>query len=238
MLKLFISYSHKDESYRQELDNHFAVLKREGQIEVWHDRCFELGDRVHRVINKNLEAADIVLFLVSANFLASDYCYTIEMPRTLERDRQGSVKILPVILRQCDWRNAPFGDISAMPRDGKSIESFSSHDDAYMEVVAEIRKAIALSSSAQIEKTKDVGLGADGDHELNPEYFPKTPVALTDSRRRFYVSQLVRKQAELVAVQADLETCQTKKQELKLNKDAEQLLKEMEELEKDLRRVE
>jgi len=143
MLKLFISYSHKDETHLRELDGHFSVMKSEGLVEVWHDRCFDLGNRVHTVIRDKLEAADVVLFLVSSNFLASDYCYKVEMHRTLERDRQGSVKILPVILRECDWRNAPFGDILAVPTDGRPIEDFSSRDKAYMEVVKMIRGAIA-----------------------------------------------------------------------------------------------
>jgi len=125
------------------LDGHFSVMKSEGLVEVWHDRCFDLGDRVHDVISEKLEAADVVLFLVSSSFLASNYCHKVEMPKTLERDRQGSVKILPVILRECDWRNAPFGDILAVPTDGKPIEDFSRRDKAYMEVVKVIRGAIA-----------------------------------------------------------------------------------------------
>jgi len=143
MLKLFISYSHKDEAHLQELDGHFSVMKSEGLVEVWHDQCFDLGDRVHDVISEKLEAADVVLFLVSSYFLDSNYCYKVEMPETLERAHQSSVRIVPVILRECDWLNAPFGGISAVPKYGKPIEDFSSRDKAYMEVVNVIKEEIA-----------------------------------------------------------------------------------------------
>jgi hypothetical protein len=85
MTRLFLSYSHQDEVLRKELEKHLAALQRSGVIDIWQDRRVGPGDEFGHEISKQLEAADIVLLLVSADFLASDYCFDIEMRRALER---------------------------------------------------------------------------------------------------------------------------------------------------------
>jgi predicted nucleotide-binding protein len=97
MLKLFISYSHKDEAYRKEL---LALIKglRLSDLTVWDDRQFSAGDEFAKVILEQIRSADLILLLISHDFMASDYCYEIEMPIALERHEQGSATVLPVIL--------------------------------------------------------------------------------------------------------------------------------------------
>jgi hypothetical protein len=85
MAKLFFSYSHKDDDLRDELETHLAPLLREGVIEVWHDRRIGAGKDFANEINRHLEEADIVLLLISPYFIASDYCYDIEMTRAMKR---------------------------------------------------------------------------------------------------------------------------------------------------------
>ena len=142
MLSIFFSYSHKDETVRDELEVHLSQLKRENTISVWHDRRIEAGDDFAGVINKNLEKANIILLLVSPYFLASDYCYEVEMQRALKKHELGEVTVIPIILDPCDWKNAPFGKLLAVPRDGKPISKYPNQHDAFLEIVQAIREIV------------------------------------------------------------------------------------------------
>lgn len=149
MAKLFFSYSHADEALRNELEKHLSILKRQGFIEPWHDRRIGAGGEFAREISQNLEAADVILLLVSADFLNSDYCYDIEMKRAMERHEAGEARVIPVILRPCDWHDAPFGKLLATPPDGKAVKSFPSLDDAFVLVVADIKQALRQMRQAK-----------------------------------------------------------------------------------------
>jgi hypothetical protein len=148
-MKLFFSYSHTDAQLRDELDKHLAMLKRQGVIEAWHDRRILAGDAFDREISDELEEAGIVLLLVSADFLASTCCYDVEMTRALERHAAGEARVIPVILRPCDWRSAPFGHLVAVPQDGKPIVKWASQDEAFLDVVHAIRTVAAGEQSAK-----------------------------------------------------------------------------------------
>jgi hypothetical protein len=160
MATLFFSYSHRDEALRNELEVHLSMLKRQGILETWHDRRIMPGEEFDKAISKNLEVADIILLLVSPDFLASDYCYDIEMQRAIARHEQNEACVIPVILRPCDWRHAPFGKLLVMPTDGKPVSKFSSQDDAFLEVVTAIRRVISERKPRQdvARPTKQDGL--------------------------------------------------------------------------------
>ncbi|HEY1601076.1 MAG TPA: toll/interleukin-1 receptor domain-containing protein [Pirellulales bacterium] len=143
MATLFFSYSHRDEALRDELETHFALMKRQGLITGWHDRRIGAGNEFAGKISENLERADIILLLVSPYFLDSDYCYDVEMQRALERHEQGQARVMPVILNPCDWRSAPFGKLLALPKDGKPITKYPNQHDALLEVVEAVRAAAA-----------------------------------------------------------------------------------------------
>lgn len=138
-LSLFISYSHKDDEWRAKLDSHLALLKRQNVFDVWHDRRIGAGREWAGDINDALERASVVLLLVSADFLASDYCYDREMKRALQRHDQGDARVVPVILRTCDWQSSDFGKLQAVPRDGRPIASHSDVDAAMTEVALALR---------------------------------------------------------------------------------------------------
>jgi hypothetical protein len=104
---LFFSYSHADEALRDRLEKHLAALQRQGLIDTWHDRRIQAGQDFGNEIDDHLNAADVVLLLVSADFLASDYCYDREMLRAMERHTSGDAVVIPVILRPCDWHDTP-----------------------------------------------------------------------------------------------------------------------------------
>jgi hypothetical protein len=143
---LLFSYSHKDESLRDRLETHLSVLKRQGAIETWHDRRLVAGDEFHARIGEELEHADIIVLLVSPDFLDSNYCTDVEMFRAMERHDSGAARVIPVILRPCDWHSAPFGKLLAAPRDGKPIVSWPDLDEAFLDVVRTIRAAIPKGS--------------------------------------------------------------------------------------------
>jgi hypothetical protein len=142
MALVFFSYSHADTEFRDQLERHLAMLKRQGQIEAWHDRLIRAGERIDDSISKNLEAADIILFLVSSDFLVSEYCYGVEVQKAVERHRAGSVKLVPVILRPCDWRSAPFGELLATPTDAKPVSKWTDRDEAWLDVVESIKRLL------------------------------------------------------------------------------------------------
>lgn len=142
MARIFFSYSHKDEALRNELETHLVMLQREGRIETWHDRKITAGDEFAGAIDAKLDSAEIVLLLVSPDFLASRYCYDVEVQRAMSRHEQGLARVIPVILRPCDWHNAPFGRLLAAPTDGKPITRWPDRDEAFLDVVKQIRAAL------------------------------------------------------------------------------------------------
>ncbi|MHB1400679.1 MAG: toll/interleukin-1 receptor domain-containing protein, partial [Trichloromonadaceae bacterium] len=149
MAKVFFSYSHRDEVLRDELEKHLSILRRQGFIEVWHDRRIGAGGELAREISQNLETADVILLLVSSDFLSSDYCYDIEMKRAMERHSAEEARVIPVILRPCDWHDAPFGKLLATPPDGKPVTRFPTLDDAFVMVVADIKQALRQMGQAK-----------------------------------------------------------------------------------------
>jgi hypothetical protein len=137
-----LSYSHEDEALRDPLEIQLAMLKRQGLIEAWHDRRIVAGSKLDGAISDKLEEADLILLLVSPDFIACDYCYDVEMTRALERHHASEARVIPVILRPCDWHSAPFGGLLATPRDGKAITKWPDIDEAFLDVVTAIRRAI------------------------------------------------------------------------------------------------
>jgi hypothetical protein len=160
MATLFFSYSHRDEALRDQLETHLSMLKRQGSIETWHDRRVTAGETFDGAISASLERADVVLLLVSPDFLDSDYCYDVEMTRALERHAGESCTVIPVILRPCDWHDAPFGKLLAAPRDGKPITQWPNIDEAFLDVTKAIKGALAKRGKSHKTATNPVaGVG-------------------------------------------------------------------------------
>lgn len=150
--RVFISYSHKDEELRDQLEVQLAMLKRQGLIETWHDRRMNAGDRFDWTISEELDAADIVLLLVSPDFLASDYCYKIEKARALERHEEGSARLISVILRPCDWTHTDLRQYLVTPTDGRPVTQWPDRDQAFLDVTRSIRQAIEEIGAAEEPK--------------------------------------------------------------------------------------
>ena len=152
-MKLFFSYAHKDEALRDTLATHLALLKRQGIITTWHDRDITAGTEWAQAIDSNLNTADIILLLISANFLTSDYCYDTEMHRALERHRNGEARVIPILLKPCDWKGAPFGKLQALPiahsAGAKPVTQWSNKDEAFTAIAVGIRQA-----AEELKKTR------------------------------------------------------------------------------------
>ena len=141
-LDVFFAYSHKDEALRDELDKHLSMLKRSGKISAWHDRRILGGKEWESEIDEHLKTADIILLLVSPDFMASDYCYKKEMTHAIERHRKGEARVIPVMLRPCDWQDAPFAGLQGFPKDMEPVTRWASRDEAFRDVAVGIRMVV------------------------------------------------------------------------------------------------
>jgi hypothetical protein len=139
-IELFYAYSHKDEDLRDEIEKHLAILRRQGVVKNWHDRRIDIGSEWQGQISDHLNTAKIILLLISSDFLASDYCYDVEMKRALERHNDGGARVIPVILRPVDWKGAPFEKLQALPKDTKPITTWANREaQGIRKVVGELR---------------------------------------------------------------------------------------------------
>lgn len=141
-LTLFYSYAYEDETLRNELEKHLSLLQRKGLIATWHDRQIVPGTDWAQAIDTHLNTASVILLLISPDFFASDYCYSIEMQRALERHEANEARVIPILLRPVDWKEAPFRHLQALPTNAKPITSWSNQDEAFADLAAGIRRAI------------------------------------------------------------------------------------------------
>ncbi|MCK9565105.1 MAG: right-handed parallel beta-helix repeat-containing protein [Methanothrix sp.] len=143
-VEVIISYSHKDEMLRDELEKHLSILKRQKLISTWYDRKIGAGEEWKGQIDEHLDSARIILLLISADFLASDYCYDIELKRAMERHESGQACVIPIILRPVEWKGAPFGKLQALPTNAEPIVSkkWGCTDEAFVDVARGLRAAV------------------------------------------------------------------------------------------------
>lgn len=150
MTTVFISYTHEDTELKKKLLQHLSPLKREGLIDVWHDELLRPGEHLDSSVQKKLAESDLVILLVSSGFISSEYCYEQEMKRAFKRQQEGSVRVVPLILRHCQWKDVPTGDgrtlaaFVALPKDGQPVmsSSWSSPDEAFDNAVSAIRNML------------------------------------------------------------------------------------------------
>ncbi len=152
--KIFYCYAHEDKPLRDELGRHLGPLRNQGWITEWHDQEIQPGTDWKQEINVHLSTADIVLLLISADFMDSDYCYGVEMQRALERHRTGEAQVLPIILRPTDWEETPIGELQALPTGGKAVVLWPVRDEAYRDVVRGIRGVVRVLLREEEERVR------------------------------------------------------------------------------------
>src|SRR5579884_521220 len=141
-LELFYCYAHEDRVLRDKLDTHLAILNRLGLIKVWHDGAISPGDPWEKEIANHLNTAHVILLLVSADFINSEYCYRKEMERAIERHNANEAHVIPVLLRSAHWEGAPFSKLRMLPSNGVPITSWPNNDEAYTDVAEGIRLVV------------------------------------------------------------------------------------------------
>ncbi|MFN0123449.1 MAG: toll/interleukin-1 receptor domain-containing protein, partial [Blastocatellia bacterium] len=136
---VFISYSHRDEAWKNMLRPHLAILEQTGQIDIWDDRQIDAGDEWFQRIRQTMQRAAVAVCLISADYLSSDFCQKEEIPFLLDRRQQDGMLLSPLLVRPCLWKAVPWlRQLQMLPRDNKSISAdFKDNADGVFATVAE-----------------------------------------------------------------------------------------------------
>ena len=140
--KLFISYAHKDESYKDSLMVALSPLRRRGLIKIWEDRQIASGSKWNEVIEKELRDAHIILLLISSDFINSDFCYTEELGIAMAQSDEQKALMIPVFIRPCDFSHLPFGAFQGVPRNAKPVSVWDNEDEAWLDVAQELKRTV------------------------------------------------------------------------------------------------
>jgi hypothetical protein len=143
-VKVFISYARVDQELHEQLRKHLSPLERLEKITIWHDQEILPGEDWRNQINTHLNEADLILLLVSANFIASNYCWNQEVQKAFQRHKDGMAKIIPIILKPIDWHQTPLGEIQALPKNGLPVTEWHNVDAACEDVARGIRKVVDI----------------------------------------------------------------------------------------------
>lgn len=141
-LKLFYCYEQRDKQWFTRLDAHLSSLKREFQITTFSKYEVLAGMEIEKEIDTQLNTADIILLLISSAFIDSDYCYSLEMEKALQRQQEGDVCVIPILLRPVEWKYTPFSKLQPLPANGKAVTSWQRPDDALHDIAVGIRKSL------------------------------------------------------------------------------------------------
>jgi len=148
-IKIFIAYARQDTSYLQALRKHLHTLERKKTIKVWYDGVIAPGEKWEQAIKNNLEAAEIILLLVSVESLYSKYFYDKEMKDALKRDKEGTAIVIPILLDHCLWDETELHELQALPKDGKAVEDWDRPALAYTNIVRGILQRIRLKKAKE-----------------------------------------------------------------------------------------
>ena len=164
-MKVFYSYCHADEAYRDRLEKFLVTLRDQGKIKEWHDRKILPGDRWNDEIKKSMEDADIILMLISQDFLSSDAC---KEEINFAMNPQNKKIVIPIILKPCTWIDTKLHNIQAVPKDGKPIVKWDNEDDAWVDIAEGIQKVVNSHSKKpksgfidKLNKTEFINSGKD-----------------------------------------------------------------------------
>lgn len=177
--KVFISYAHKDESYRETLDEHLSILKMNGAIDAWHDRKIIPGQKWEGEISSHLEDAEIIIFLISSSFLASGYCIDVEARRAIEMSQEGKAKLIPIVVRACSWSGHELASFQGLPKDAIPVSSWGNEDEAWLDVVNGLEKHIDSFNPTVIKSTQVSHNGSPSVKDEIYEWLDDTEVVLT-----------------------------------------------------------
>lgn len=187
-VRVFLSYSHQDEAWKDRVALHLGVLARDGRLEVWQDRRIQAGTHWRAQIEQALQACDTALLLVSAHFLTSAFILDQEVPPLLDRCQREGTRVVPLILRPCAWTQiAWLASLQARPRDGRPLSAMSDNDaeqalaDLAVEILATPKRA-----AAQVGRVVPASHEETGTHPPRPEL---TALAIWREKLAFLLSE-------------------------------------------------
>ena len=172
-VEIFYSYARKDERLKKELEIHLGHLKQEGLITGWYDREIHAGAEWASEIDSHLNSAHIILLLVSSDFVASEYCYGVEMKRALKRHESQDARVIPIILRPTDWEGAPFSKLQVLPKDGQAVTESANRDRAFLDIARGIRRVVdelnaQVAESTSTQRPEQVDRSDKGQQSVAP----------------------------------------------------------------------
>lgn len=141
-ISVFFSYAHEDETLRDELAKHLRTLEREGTIQSWHDRKLLPGENWQQGIEQQLNSAQIILLLLSPDFINSDFCWSVELKRAIERHHAREASVIPIVLRRVDWAGSPISQLQALPTDANPVTKWADRDDAFFNITQGIKQVV------------------------------------------------------------------------------------------------
>jgi TIR domain len=214
--RVFISYAHADETFREQLDKQLSILKRAGIVEIWHDRRLVAGEEWDHGIKAELEHANIILLLVSPDFIASDYINDVEIARAMERHESGSACVIPVILRHCAWNLTTFAKLQALPKNAKPVAKWADMDEALLDIVNGIKRSaerlgskstsVMATVSAMPRQSVPTGMPRSGNLRVTKRFTDQDKDAFKHEAFEFVSRYIEGSLAELSARHNDLRT--------------------------------
>lgn len=141
-LSVYISYAWDDKHVEQTLEAHLQMLRRQASITIWHSDMISAGREWQGEIAKHLNSAHIILLLVSQNYIKDDFLFQMEMTRAMQKHKAGEARVIPIILSPCNWQEAPFGKLLALPKGGQPITNWGNAEAAFMDIVKNIGTVI------------------------------------------------------------------------------------------------
>lgn len=186
---LFISYSSADRDALTRLRTHLRPLEREGLITPWSDRLLLVGDKFDERIKAELRKARLIAMILSPDFLASEYVNDVELEIAVQRHQEGTARIIPIVYRQCRWRNTPLGHLQATPTDGRPVlsASWTDKDEAWNVVTDDVARAVSSLSDPLDRSDETVKVvemrPVDGAASSTPSRYPALePLAVPNMR--------------------------------------------------------
>jgi len=150
-LSVFISYAHRDKELRDQLERSLKIFERLGMIRLWYDGAIGPGEEWEAAIRQNLEEADIILLLISPDFISSDFCWKLEMHRAMERYETGDAVVVPILLRPvAAWEKAPFSILQILPDDGRAVIEWESLDEGLVQIARGIEALLIKRTQGQM----------------------------------------------------------------------------------------
>jgi hypothetical protein len=193
LVKIFFCYAHQDESLLNKLKSHLRPLQRQGLIDVWHDRDISAGTEWEREISRHLDEANIILLLISPDFMNSDYCYSVEMTKALERHGEGKAYVVPIILRPVMWGKAPFAHLQALPSNGRAITILQNRDAGFANIAQHIETIVMTILSKKempqpIKNDSVVVTQSSSEEMKSPPLKPLQPSIVSEPQQQVDVS--------------------------------------------------